>query len=167
MTTIRSTAFDVRAFRAGDGDALRALWLAAGFRLLGDEDAGLATFAERNPGLFLVATTPGGTIVGSAMGAWDGRRGWIYHVATSATHRRTGVASPLVARIEARLVELGVVRVNVLVREGNDRGRAFWTAAGYEAASRQFGKDLTGDLADHAGGGVGADGAGGADRPNR
>jgi ribosomal protein S18 acetylase RimI-like enzyme len=143
--TIRSTAFDVRAFRAGDGAALRALWLAAGFRLLGDDDAGLATFADRNPGLFLVATTASGTIVGSAMGAWDGRRGWIYHVATAATHRRTGVASVLVARIEARLAELGVVRVNVLVREGNDRGRAFWTAAGYEAASRQFGKDLTGD----------------------
>ena len=154
MTTTRATGFDVRAFRAGDGDALRALWLAAGFRLLGDDDAGLATFADRNPGLFLVAMTPSGAIVGSAMGAWDGRRGWIYHVATAATHRRTGVASVLVARIEGRLAELGVVRVNVLVREGNERGRAFWKAAGYEAASRQFGKDLA---ADHAGG---ADGSG-------
>jgi ribosomal protein S18 acetylase RimI-like enzyme len=155
MTTTQSTAFDVREFLAGDGQALRALWLAAGFRLLGDDDAGLATFAERNPGLFVVATTGSGTIVGSAMGAWDGRRGWIYHVATAATFRRTGVASVLVARIETRLAELGVVRVNVLVREGNERGRAFWTAAGYEAASRQFGKDLTGDRGD------------GAVRPNR
>ena len=155
MTTTQSTAFDVREFRAGDGEALRALWLAAGFRLLGDDDTGLATFAERNPGLFVVATTRSGTIVGSAMGAWDGRRGWIYHVATAATFRRTGVASVLVARIETRLAELGVVRVNVLVREGNERGRAFWTAAGYEAASRQFGKDLAGDRGD------------GAVRPNR
>jgi hypothetical protein len=40
MTTIRSTAFDVRAFRPRDGDALRALWLAAGFRLLGDDAGG-------------------------------------------------------------------------------------------------------------------------------
>ena len=142
MTTTRSTAFEIREFEPGDGDALRSLWLAAGFRLLGDDDAGLRTFADRNRGLFLVATAPGGTIVGSAMGAWDGRRGWIYHVATAASYRRTGVASALVARIEARLGELGVVRVHVLVREGNDRGRAFWTAAGYEAGSRQFGKDL-------------------------
>jgi ribosomal protein S18 acetylase RimI-like enzyme len=143
MTTARSTSFDVREFRRGDGDGLRTLWLAAGFRLLGDDDAGLATFAERNPGLFLVATAPGGAIVGSAMGAWDGRRGWLYHVATAATYRRTGVASALVARIERRLAELGAVRVNVLVREGNERGRAFWTAAGYElSGSRQYGKDL-------------------------
>ena len=142
MTTARSTAFEVREFRRGDGVALRALWLAAGFRLLGDDDAGLATFADRNPGLFLVATEPSGAIVGSAMGAWDGRRGWLYHVATAASYRRTGVASALVGHVERRLAELGVVRVNVLVREGNERGRAFWTASGYDAASRQFGKDL-------------------------
>src|SRR5690349_12917219 len=116
MTTARSTAFAIREFRPTDGDGLRTLWLAAGFRLLADDDPGLAAFADRNPGLFLVAIAPGGGIVGSAMGAWDGRRGWIYHVATAATYRRSGVASELVARVEARLAELGVVRVNVLVR---------------------------------------------------
>jgi ribosomal protein S18 acetylase RimI-like enzyme len=142
MTDARPT-LAVREFQHGDGDELRELWTAAGFRLHGDDDAGLARFASRNPGLFLVAAMPGGTIVASAMGAWDGRRGWIYHVATAVTHRRTGVASLLVQRIEEQLIELGAVRVNVLVREGNDRGRAFWTAAGYElSGSRQYGKDL-------------------------
>jgi ribosomal protein S18 acetylase RimI-like enzyme len=138
--------FSVREYRTGDGDELRELWLTSGFRLLGDDDPGLATFAARNPGLFLVATTAAGSIAGSAMGAWDGRRGWIYHVATAASHRRSGVASTLIALIEEQLAELGAVRVNVIVREGNDRGRAFWTAAGYQpAASRQWGKDLGGD----------------------
>jgi ribosomal protein S18 acetylase RimI-like enzyme len=142
MTDARAT-IAVREFRDGDGDELRALWTAALFRLHGDDDAGLARFAARNPGLFLVATTASGTIVASAMGAWDGRRGWIYHVATAVTHRRTGVASILIERIETQLAELGAVRVNVLIRDGNDRGRAFWTAAGYElSSSRQYGKDL-------------------------
>lgn len=142
MTDVRPT-IAVREFRDGDGDELRALWTAALFRLHGDDDAGLARFAERNPGLFLVATSPSGAIVASAMGAWDGRRGWIYHVATAVTHRRTGVASLLIERIERQLTELGAVRVNVLIRDGNDRGRAFWAAAGYElSGSRQYGKDL-------------------------
>jgi ribosomal protein S18 acetylase RimI-like enzyme len=142
MTDARPT-IAIREYREGDGDALRELWMAAGFRLHGDDDAGLARFAARNPRLFLVATSPAGAIVASAMGAWDGRRGWIYHMATAATHRRTGVGSLLVERIEAHLTDLGAVRVNVLVREGNDRGRAFWTAAGYElSGSRQYGKDL-------------------------
>jgi ribosomal protein S18 acetylase RimI-like enzyme len=142
MTDTRPT-IAVREFEARDGHDLRELWTAAGFRLHGDDDPGLARFAARNPGLFLVATAPGGAIVASAMGAWDGRRGWIYHVATAATHRRSGVASLLVERIEARLTDLGAVRVNVLIRDGNDRGRAFWRAAGYEiSGSRQYGKDL-------------------------
>lgn len=77
------------------------------------------------------------------MGAWDGRRGWIYHVATAAEYRRSGIASKLVDKVEGRLRALGAPRVNVLVREGNDAGHIFWTAAGYELhASHQFGKFL-------------------------
>jgi hypothetical protein len=48
-------AVDIRPFRSGDGDGLRALWTDAGFRLVGDDDPGLERFAERNAGLFLVA----------------------------------------------------------------------------------------------------------------
>src|SRR5262245_33199825 len=142
----------VREFEPSDGEALRELWQRAGFRLIGDDDAGLARFAARNPGLFLVGVVsrPGtsgevapGTIVASAMGAWDGHRGWIYHVTTAVSHRRTGIAATLIARIEAALAELGAPRVNVLVRDGNDAGRAFWQAAGYElAGSTQYGKPL-------------------------
>lgn len=142
----------IRAFEPADGERLRELWQQAGFRMIGDDDEGLARFADRNPGLFLVAVaesadaaseTAPRTIVASAMGAWDGRRGWIYHVTTAATHRRTGIAATLVARIEAALAELGAQRVNVLVRNGNDAGHAFWQAAGYElAGSRQYGKPL-------------------------
>jgi ribosomal protein S18 acetylase RimI-like enzyme len=143
----RSHAMDavgvmIREYQAGDGDELRTLWLATGFRLVGDDDPGMARFADRNPGLFLVATL-GDRIVGSAMGAWDGRRGWIYHVATAADYRRSGIASTLVGRVEAGLRLLGAPRVNVIVRDGNETGPSFWAAAGYEVApNRQFGKDL-------------------------
>jgi ribosomal protein S18 acetylase RimI-like enzyme len=141
----------IRAFEPADGEPLRELWRQAGFRLMGDDDEGLARFAERNPGLFLVGVAgpsepdgeiAPGTIVASAMGAWDGRRGWIYHVTTAPSLRRTGIAATLVARIEAALTELGAKRVNVIVRDGNDAGRAFWQAAGYELAGRQYGKPL-------------------------
>ena len=60
-------------------------------------------------------------IVGSAMGGWDGRRGWIYHVATSPEVRRSGLATRLITDVETRLAGLGARRVDLLVREGNDR----------------------------------------------
>jgi ribosomal protein S18 acetylase RimI-like enzyme len=136
----------IREYRPVDGNALRELWRSSGFRLLGDDDAGLATYVARNPGLFFVAVTEsvaGERIVASAMGAWDGRRGWIYHVATAASHRRTGIAAALVARIEKGLLDVGAKRVNVLVRDENEGAEAFWTAVGYDhAASSQFAKNL-------------------------
>jgi ribosomal protein S18 acetylase RimI-like enzyme len=132
----------IRAFEPRDGERLRALWASVGFRLISDDDAGLARFAARNPGLFLVAEE-GLELVGSTMGAWDGRRGWLYHVAVTASHRRHGLASELVATVEGRLRTLGCVRVQVLVETANAGAFAFWTDQGYELRdSRQLGKTL-------------------------
>jgi ribosomal protein S18 acetylase RimI-like enzyme len=132
----------IREFRSGDGDALRALWTLVGLPLIGDDDAGLEVFAERNPGLFIVVEADG-RLVGTAMGGWDGRRGWIYHVAVHPDHRRQALAGKLVARIEDGLRAVGCVRANLIVEHGNDDGMAFWAAQGYEKRdSTQFGKFL-------------------------
>jgi len=133
---------DIRAFRPADGDMLRALWLEAGFRLIGDDDDGLARFAARNPGSFLVADQ-GGRIVGSAMGGWDGRRGWIYHVTTASDHRRLGLGSALVGCVEGVLRGLGCPRCLVIVEDGNREALAFWHARGYRRReTSQLGKPL-------------------------
>lgn len=134
----------IRELRTVDGDALRALWKSVGFSSIGDDDRSLARLARRNPGLVLVATE-GGRIVGSALGGWDGRRGWIYHVATIESHRRRGVASRLVDRVEEGLRDLGCLRVNVMVRDENEGARKFWAARGYglrpaRQLSREFGE---------------------------
>lgn len=132
----------IREIRTVDGDALRALWREAGFGSLGDDDRSLARLARRNPGLVLVAAD-GSRVVGSALGAWDGRRGWIYHVVTAPSHRRRGVATRLIDQIETALVSLGCPKANVMIRPDTDGGTEFWTARGYAASpSRQFGKEL-------------------------
>jgi ribosomal protein S18 acetylase RimI-like enzyme len=135
-------ALVIREIRTVDGAALRALWKDAGFRSLGDDDKSLARLARRNPGLVLVATESG-RIVGSALGAWDGRRGWIYHVATAKSHRRGGVARRLVEQVERGLRDVGAPKINVLVRPGSDGGRELWKELGYEAGeSRLYGKEI-------------------------
>lgn len=138
-------AVDVRPFRQADGDGLRALWESVDFRTTGDDDEGLRAFAKRNPGTFLVAHQ-GDAIVGSAMGGWDGRRGWIYHVATSPEQRRTGLATRMIRDIEARLRALGCWKVNVMVRDGNRDGEGFWSASGYERSdAHQYARELLDD----------------------
>ena len=138
-------ALVIREIRTVDGGALRALWKDAGFRSVGDDNKSLARLARRNPGLVLVATESG-RIVGSALGAWDGRRGWIYHVATAKSHRRGGVARRLVEQVERGLRDLGAGKVNVLVRPDSEGGRELWKELGYQAAeTRLYGKELVDD----------------------
>jgi ribosomal protein S18 acetylase RimI-like enzyme len=66
-------------------------WVACGIRIRpGDNDGSLAAFATLNPGLFLLAENAD-RIAGSALGGWDGRRGWLFHVAVHPDARWTEV----------------------------------------------------------------------------
>ena len=53
--------------------------------------------------LFLVAEVAG-RVVATAIGGYDGHRGWIYTVAVAPEHRHRGIGSGLVRQVEAALV---------------------------------------------------------------
>jgi len=132
----------IREFQPGDGQALRELWKTFAFRLIADDDAGLARFAARNPGLFVVAEDDA-EIVGSVLGGWDGRRGWLYHVAVAPSHQRQGLGSELVGLVEGRFRDLGCPRCLAIVEAANTDALRFWTALGYEPRDTyQLGKTL-------------------------
>ena len=134
---------EIRAFHDGDGDRLRTFWLACGIRIRpGDDDRSLAAFAARNEGLVLLAEE-NGHIVGSILAAFDGRRGWLYHVATHPDERRRGIARTLVAMAEERLRGLGCPKVNLIVYDANEHAMRFWEAIGYRRdATVEYGKEL-------------------------
>jgi ribosomal protein S18 acetylase RimI-like enzyme len=134
---------EVREFRAEDGDAVRAFWEASGIRIRpGDDDRSLAAFTERNPGLFLLAIDERG-LAATALGGWDGRRGWLYHVAVRADQRRRGLAGRLVRIIEERLKDRGCPKVNLIVWEDNAAAMSFWERIGYgRAGTVEFEKEL-------------------------
>lgn len=133
---------EIREWRPDDGPRLRRLWGEVGLRSLGDDDDSLVAMARRNPGLLLIATV-GDAIIGSALGGWDGRRGWIYHVVIAPGHRRRGIGRRLVAQVEAGLAALGCPKVNVIVMDENAEGVGFWVSMGYGMLqARQFGRVL-------------------------
>ena len=134
-TSAKSGEVDVREFRASDGAAVRAFWKMSGIQIRpGDDDRSLAAFGERNPGLFLLALDEHG-LAATALGGWDGRRGWLYHVAVRADQRRRGLARRLVHIIEQRLRERGCPKVNLIVWEDNAGAMEFWEANGYTRAT--------------------------------
>ena len=125
---------DVREFTRADGAALRAFWESCGIKIRpGDDDDALASFGSRNPGLFLLAIDARG-IAASALGGWDGRRGWLYHVAVRADQRRHGLGARLVKTIEERLRARGCPKVNLIVWSDNTSAMEFWSSLGYTRA---------------------------------
>ncbi|HET8567385.1 MAG TPA: GNAT family acetyltransferase [Candidatus Limnocylindria bacterium] len=133
----------LREFRDGDGDALRTFWLVCGIDLRpGDDDASLARFAARDPALFLLAEEDA-RLIGSALAGWDGRRGWLYHVAVHPDHRRRGIARHMVGALEERLAERGCPKVNLIVWAKNTVAVEFWERLGYaREATVELGKAL-------------------------
>jgi ribosomal protein S18 acetylase RimI-like enzyme len=96
----------------------------------------------RDPDLFLVAMS-GGAIVGAVMGGFDGRRGFVYHLAVAEQHRNKGIARSLMDEIERRLKAKGCIKVNLLVTQANKSAMAFYEGLGYEPMPVvPFGKKL-------------------------
>jgi ribosomal protein S18 acetylase RimI-like enzyme len=95
--------------------------------------------------LFLVAVDSS-RVVGTAMGGYDGHRGWIYYVAVRAECRAQGVGSALVAAVEQGLAGLGCPKVNLQVRATNGEMVRFYQHLGYLVEERvSMGKRLESD----------------------
>ncbi len=134
----------LRTATVRDHGALIALWLRNGIAVRdGDDRRGVGLMLRRNKGLSIVATMDG-AIVGSVLVTWDGRRGWLHHMAVERACRRAGVASLLVAEAERRLRAMGATRVKAEVYSRNRASRALFRSMGYEQYERllTFGKRL-------------------------
>lgn len=120
----------LRMFRPADEPAARRLWEAAS-HVAPVPHAELARKLERDRDLFLVAEDAAGAVVGVVMGAFDGRRGWIFRLAVDPGRRREGIGRMLVGELEGRFAARGITGINLLVLPDNTSGRAFWERLGY------------------------------------
>lgn len=85
--------------------------------------------------LFFVAVS-GGRVVGTAMGGYDGHRGWVYTVAVKPDLRRQGIAKDLMSAVEQALISRGCIKLNLQVRATNTAVIGFYESLGYEAEER-------------------------------
>lgn len=136
---------EIRTFRIEDLPGARTLWEEAEDMSPPSREE-VERKLERDAELFLVAEEAG-RLVGVVMGTFDGRRGWIFRLAVDPRLRRRGIARQLITELERRFLAMDVRRLRLLTLEGNDDGRAFWRAAGYEEFPGvvMFSKDMDED----------------------
>lgn len=117
-----------------DYDGAYGLWLNTPGMGVNDHDdspEGIRRFLDRNPGCCFVAKSVQG-IVGTILAGYDGRRGYLYHVAVLPEMRGLGIGKALVdASVEA-LKQQGVGKVGLHVFGDNEVGNRFWEKYGFD-----------------------------------
>jgi len=114
-----------------DCHAVVALWEVCGLiRPWNDPRRDFAQ-ALSGPSSTVLVARDGATVVGSVMAGFDGHRGWAYYLAVAPDSRRQGLGRALMEAAESWLRAQGAVKVQLMVRNGND-AIGFYEALGLE-----------------------------------
>ncbi len=117
-----------------DYDSAVALWesMEKGIRVgRSDSPVEIKRKLERDPDLFLVAEDEG-RLVGTVIGGFDGRRGYIYHLAVESGHRRQGVGGMLMDEVERRLRAKGCLKCYLVVTPDNVEAMRYYEKRGWQ-----------------------------------
>jgi ribosomal protein S18 acetylase RimI-like enzyme len=128
-----------------DYPAVYLLWQNAGAGIhlrRSDTPEEIAKKLERDPDLFLVAEI-NEQIIGSVIGGFDGRRGFVYHLAVDAVHRGAGLGAALMAELEQRLKGKGCLKAYLFIAPENTAVTGFYQHIGWQPMDViPFAKDL-------------------------
>ena len=140
----REPIITIRAYQAEDLSQVEGLWHEV-FPDSSGHNAPVFAIDRKtsfNDGLFFVAMD-GEELVGTAMGGYDGHRGWIYLLAVKPTYQRLGIGTQLVQHVEKELRKLGSPKVNLQIRAENSAVASFYRSLGYATEERiSMGKKL-------------------------
>ncbi|HLS03396.1 MAG TPA: GNAT family acetyltransferase [Actinomycetales bacterium] len=70
-------------------------------------------------------------IIATVMAGGDGHRGWLYYLAVDPAHQRRGHGRAMVIAAEEWLAGIGIEKVQLMVRAGNEHAMDFYGALGY------------------------------------
>ncbi len=110
----------IRPMTIADYDSILALWKSLpGMGLSSaDKRENVAAFLEKNPTTCLVAERAG-EICGTVLGGWDGRRGYVYHLAVAEGLQETGIGTALMDEVERQFAQLGARRIHLMIYRDN------------------------------------------------
>lgn len=97
---------------------------------------------QNKDGLFFIAKTDH-IVIGTVMAGYDGHRGWIYSIAVHPDYQKQGIGSDLLSFTQGKLENLGCLKVNLQIMEGNEAVQKFYLSNGYSVEQRvSMGKKL-------------------------
>ena len=136
----------IRPLKEGDEEALVSLWNICKLTVPWNNPyKDIARKLNVQAELFLVGYLEY-KLISSVMGGYDGHRGWINYLAVHPEFQARGYGNQLMDNVETRLRKLGCPKINLQIREGNDKVLSYYQKLGFVEEKRiSMGKRLEDD----------------------
>ena len=126
----------IRPFQKGDEEALVSLWNMCKLTVPWNNPyKDIARKLKVQAELFLVGYLED-KLIASVMAGYDGHRGWINYFAVHPDFQARGYGKQLMDNVENRLRELGCPKINLQIREGNDKVLSYYQKLGFVEEKR-------------------------------
>ena len=136
----------IRPFKEGDEEALVSLWNMCKLTVPWNNPyKDIARKLKVQAELFLVGYLED-KLIASVMAGYDGHRGYINYFAVHPDFQARGYGKQLMDNVENGLRELGCPKINLQIREGNDKVFSYYQKLGFVEEKRiNMGKRLEDD----------------------
>ncbi len=125
--------FRIREMTIEDYQNVLKVWEEAGIDIgLSDTKPEIKRMIDHNPGLCLVMEdTKTEEIIGAVLGGFDGRRGWVHHLAVMPKHQGKGLGRKIMNELEKRFKAMNIVKIKLEVVRGNQGVIDFYEKLGW------------------------------------
>jgi len=136
----------IRPFKEGDEEALVSLWNMCKLTVPWNNPyKDISRKLKVQSELFLMGYLED-KLIASVMAGYDGHRGWINYFAVHPDFQARGYGKQLMDNVENGLRELGCPKINLQIREGNDRVSQYYQKLGFVEEKRiNMGKRIEND----------------------
>ena len=113
-------------------DDVIQLWTNAGINVSSsDSKEELERMLNRNPELFLIGIFKD-KVVAVVMGGFDGRRGYVHHLAVDSTYQRSGYGTEMMSKLNENFRQKGINKIHLFVEKRNKEVMDFYRTLGWE-----------------------------------
>ena len=113
-------------------DDVVQLWNKAGISVgSSDSKKEIERMLERNPNLFLIGKIEE-NIIAVVMGGFDGRRGYIHHLAVDPIYQKKGYGKKLVDDLISEFRRIGVHKIHLFIEKQNEAVVDFYSNLGWQ-----------------------------------
>lgn len=113
-------------------DDIITLWKKAGISVGStDSEMEIKKMLNMNPNLFLIGKLKG-NIIAVVMGGFDGRRGYVHHLAVDPIHQRKGYGKMIMDELINQFRRNGVHKVHLFIEKNNQDVVNFYKNLGWQ-----------------------------------